>query len=617
MKKLIPGIIIFAIVYFVSIYNAKSDTQLALQLIFPTTSEALQLTGKPFYLLGNINQKDVKLKVNGIDATIDSDGAFLVYAPIILFNENNVEKGKFIFDIESKTENIKVEKVFNINPRIKTTDFNNSSIDNEWKNKPFGENLVQVGEFIDVEIKAAPGAKLFYKLSGVNTTFPLYEDSIVTDYLRPDAIFGDGFKGEKYVVNGIYKGSFKVYSALQNSIITVSGTLQNGKKFEQNLDARISTISQNLPQIIKTRYNENKTVARYGAGLGYALFLDEDVRLLVTGKSDGFFRCQIADDENIYLNENQVDLVVEGSNIPRNVIDIIRSEEYEDSLLVQIGFDERVPFKIEQLDSPNRILLTLYNSTSNIDFIRYQRTTEFLKEIRWNQIKKNVITIEILLNQKTHWGYKTYYNNNVLNLRVNKPAMRNSTFLFWGNQLENRKIVIDPGHTPESGAVGPAGNTEKEINLAISRKVKNLLLTKGAIVFLTHDGEGLQLTKRKARVNTFYGEISISIHNNAVPQNVNPLIHNGASVYYYYQQALPLAKNIHSEFLKNLGLRDFGLYWDNLYMCRIPETIALLVEPAFIIHPYQEKLLMSDDFQNSIAISIVNALEKFYEEYSE
>jgi N-acetylmuramoyl-L-alanine amidase len=78
-----------------------------------------------------------------------------------------------------------------------------------------------------------------------------------------------------------------------------------------------------------------------------------------------------------------------------------------------------------------------------------------------------------------------------------------------------------------------------------------------------------------------------------------------------------LAEFIHKNFLNNLGLKDFGLYWDNLYMCRIPESISLLVEPAFMMLPEQEKLLLTDDFQNKIAKSIFDAINKFYEEYAE
>ncbi|GAB6282903.1 MAG: hypothetical protein STSR0008_16530 [Ignavibacterium sp.] len=176
---------------------------------------------------------------------------------------------------------------------------------------------------------------------------------------------------------------------------------------------------------------------------------------------------------------------------------------------------------------------------------------------------------------------------------------------------------MDPGHSPDFGAVGPRGTKEKDVNLQITLKLKKMLENQGAKVFLTHSGEGISLRERKGKVNSFSPEISISIHNNAVPDGVDPIKHNGSSVYYYYPQAKPLAEFIHNNFLNNLGLIDFGFYWDNLYMSRIPESISLLVEPAFMMIPEQEKLLQTDDFQNKIAKSIFDAINKFYEEYAE
>jgi N-acetylmuramoyl-L-alanine amidase len=62
---------------------------------------------------------------------------------------------------------------------------------------------------------------------------------------------------------------------------------------------------------------------------------------------------------------------------------------------------------------------------------------------------------------------------------------------------------------------------------------------------------------------------------------------------------------------------DFGLYWGNLYMCRIPESVAILIEPAFMIIPEQEKLLSTDEFQYKIAEAVKNGLEDFFQKAAE
>lgn len=146
---------------------------------------------------------------------------------------------------------------------------------------------------------------------------------------------------------------------------------------------------------------------------------------------------------------------------------------------------------------------------------------------------------------------------------------------------------------------------------------KEVLEKEGAKVYLTRGDNPLPLRERKSKVLSFNPDISISIHNNAVPDGVNPLIHNGFSVYYYNQNAEDFAFILHQNLKEKLNIPDFGLYWDNLYMCRIPETIAILVEPTFIIHPEQEKLLKEKEFQLKIAEAIKNALVEFLERVRE
>jgi N-acetylmuramoyl-L-alanine amidase len=183
--------------------------------------------------------------------------------------------------------------------------------------------------------------------------------------------------------------------------------------------------------------------------------------------------------------------------------------------------------------------------------------------------------------------------------------------------LKDIKIVLDPGHNSDDGAVGPTGLKEKDINLILAKVTKEVLEKEGAKVFLTRENNPLPLRERKARVLSFNPDISVSIHNNAVPDGVNPLEHNGFSVYFYNQNARELAFYLHKEFKEKLNLPDFGIYWDNLYMCRIPETVALLVEPTFIIHPEQEELLKQSEFQMKIANAIKDALIKFLDEMRE
>lgn len=614
MKKIIIILLIFSTFFINNSLTQKKTEEINLQIIYPTDNATLYITNKPFYIFGNVNLSNAKLKINGVDAQIDEDGAFIAFTPIIKMNEN---QGKFIFEFYINENKKIIEKVYNIKTPPKTSPEDFLMIDNDWESIPSQNISLQKGDLLKVEIKATPKSNVSFSISGINKNFPMVENEYINYYLHSDAVFGDGFTGIHDTIKGIYSGVLKVEQNLNNAEITITVNKKNLGTIKQKLKGKISTLNDEIPLVVQTKYDPNKIIGRYGPALGYNLFLDEGINLEVTGKIGNWLKTKLANTDFLYIPDTSVNELPAGTNPTDASIFIIRTKDNNNYIDVEFGFSEKVPYKIIQHNNPQMIEFIAYNVTSNIDWIFYDKKSEFIKEIKWEQPFEKVLNVKIYLNQKTHWGYSTEYEGNVLKLKINKPAKRYSSFLFWDNQLKNRKIVLDPGHSPDLGAVGPRGTKEKDVNLQITLKLKKLLENKGAKVFLTHSGEGISLRERKGKVNSFSPEISISIHNNAVPDGVDPIKHNGSSVYYYYPQAKTLAEFIHKNFLNNLGLRDFGFYWDNLYMCRIPESISLLVEPAFMMLPEQEKLLLTDDFQNKIAKSIFDAINKFYEEYAE
>lgn len=81
-----------------------------------------------------------------------------------------------------------------------------------------------------------------------------------------------------------------------------------------------------------------------------------------------------------------------------------------------------------------------------------------------------------------------------------------------------KTIVIDPGHGGEdTGAIGPSGIKEKDINLAIAKKLEKLLSRKtGARIILTRaDDTFIPLEQRTAIANKNRADLFISIHANA------------------------------------------------------------------------------------------------------
>ncbi|HEX6159575.1 MAG TPA: N-acetylmuramoyl-L-alanine amidase, partial [Thermoanaerobaculia bacterium] len=81
-----------------------------------------------------------------------------------------------------------------------------------------------------------------------------------------------------------------------------------------------------------------------------------------------------------------------------------------------------------------------------------------------------------------------------------------------------RTIVIDPGHGgKEVGAVGPGGLMEKDVTLALCRKLADALAAKtGARVVLTREDDSVvSLDQRTAIANQYKADLFLSVHTNA------------------------------------------------------------------------------------------------------
>jgi N-acetylmuramoyl-L-alanine amidase len=94
-----------------------------------------------------------------------------------------------------------------------------------------------------------------------------------------------------------------------------------------------------------------------------------------------------------------------------------------------------------------------------------------------------------------------------------------------------RTIVIDPGHGgAETGSTGPKGTLEKDLSLAIARRVKAALEARlGARILLTRDSDAdVPLDARASLANNNKADLFVSIHANG---SVRPSA-AGAEVFY-------------------------------------------------------------------------------------
>jgi N-acetylmuramoyl-L-alanine amidase len=112
---------------------------------------------------------------------------------------------------------------------------------------------------------------------------------------------------------------------------------------------------------------------------------------------------------------------------------------------------------------------------------------------------------------------------------------------------------------------------------------------------------------RRANANAF-----ISIHLNADADGQNPFRDNGTGTYYFHPQSMAFARIIQDALVPKLGLRDRGIFYQNLAVCRPTWFPAVLAEGLFIIMPDQEAAIRTPEYQDAYARGIVDGLEKYF-----
>lgn len=170
------------------------------------------------------------------------------------------------------------------------------------------------------------------------------------------------------------------------------------------------------------------------------------------------------------------------------------------------------------------------------------------------------------------------------------------------------KIVIDPGHGGnDPGAIGPNGIKEKDVALAIAKKVAALLKSAGIDAQLTRDNDVfVELSARAAKANTAKANYFVSIHCNSATSSQA----HGTETYCYAKggEGEKLAAAVQKHLIQELKLTDRGVKTANYAVLRETKMPAILTEVAFISNPQEEALLRNELFQNLAAKAIAEGI---------
>ena len=557
--------------------------QRSLKLVSPATDQS-EVTASTIYLRGLTDPAGFLL-LNDQPIKVYSTGVFA--APLPLKMGQNTFVLRHGTGQDTLTRTLHINRVAPEKPQP-TTGFAIERI----SILPGGDDIwLRAGDLLTVEIKATPGMK---------ATF--LKDIPMTEVAAQEAGVAGIYRGEYLVKDS----DESIHEPLQFMLRDVQNNRVITKKSEQTV--RLLTDQHTYVGVS----NKQRVPLSYGLGadrLGGAKmgFIDERVRMEITGKMQGMYRVRLSGQDQVFINQNDLDLLPGVQFRPHSLTGSwsVTSDGEQD--YVSIGLSQRLPYVSVMEENPARIVVDIYGAVSNSNWITQRQGLVAIKNVWYEQVSQDQFRAIIELQENEHWGYQISYRGNSLSIRVKpRPASLN---------LSQLTIAVDAGHGGSNrGAVGLTGVLEKDLNLSMAKKLEALLIKKGATVIMTRsDDRYTTNTQRLQTLEEADPDILISIHCNAAG---NPMV-GGASTYYRHQAFRPITQYIYDEMLK-LDLGDFGNVGGFNFTLNSPTAYpSVLVEVAFMSNPADEERLLDPDFHDDMAESILIGLENFLKSRSE
>lgn len=193
-----------------------------------------------------------------------------------------------------------------------------------------------------------------------------------------------------------------------------------------------------------------------------------------------------------------------------------------------------------------------------------------------------------------------------------------------GTGLAGRTIVLDPGHGgADPGGVGKVlGVTDADVGYTVAKKLRTLLENAGATVVMTREeipaGQKVVMETRMKANNAIEPDIFISIHANSTENittatGAETYTQNGNAFSQKYL-AVDLAEKIRDGLKDSTGQKSVTKT-SNLYMLRLNNHPAVLIETGYLSNPSDEELLSSDEYRQKLAEGIYAGVVEYFNQF--
>jgi N-acetylmuramoyl-L-alanine amidase len=594
---------------------------LDLRVVYPSPDAVLQIRDSSF-LFGSAGTGDARVMVNGQPARVWPNGAWLAYVALPADSLMQIR-------IEARTAGDSA--VLDYPLRRVVPDAGRVTVGAAWVDSlsltPTGRVWLGRGEYLTLGARAAEGAQVRLRLPD-GTVVPLSPQpgtlevpATVRAFDRDTTRLQTPIVRDRFV--GLLRGRavgpdpgdilplpFTLVSqdtawALVEAIVGADTARARWPLQVALLDS-LPLVAELADDTSQTAVPDSLTVGRALPGGTYAWFFPSGTRAAVSGRRNGDLRLRLSQEADAWVPVAEARPVTRGAPAPFAVVGSVRITPRADRESVRIPLSQRVPFRIEEAD--RSLAVTFYSASGDVNWMRYGAGDSLVRRMSWLQVTDDEVELRFELSRPL-WGYQARWERSDLVLDIRRPPVIDA-----GNPLRGRLIAVDPGHPP-GGATGPTGLREAEANLGVALELRRLLEAAGAKVLMTRTTDSaVDLWPRVHLAEQADADVLVSIHNNALPDGINPFVNNGTSVYYNHPRSVALARAVQSALLRRLGLRDLGIGRGDLALVRGTWMPSVLTEGLFMTLPDQESALRSADGRRLYAQAVMEGLREYLAE---
>jgi N-acetylmuramoyl-L-alanine amidase len=312
--------------------------------------------------------------------------------------------------------------------------------------------------------------------------------------------------------------------------------------------------------------------------------------------------------------DSQLEVWVDSENVrqlpaeypaPRRVVgpmEFVPSAEWVDLVL---PVSSPPPYLLEQ--DLDHLTLTLYGTQASPDVIKFLQNDSLVRIINWVPEQSDRVRLTMELSQPPYGYLVLFEPGRGMIFRLRRPPR-----VDFARPLAGLTITVDPGHPP-GGAIGPTALTEAQAVLPIAFKLRDILEQRGAKVVMTRTTmDAVDLHLRSVIARRANSAALISIHLNAFGDGTNPFPNVGTSTLFFHPQTEPLARLVQAGMMREMGLRDLGIHYQNIAIGRTMWMPSIITEGLFLMVPEQEYAAKDPEFQERYARGVADGIVAYF-----